>query len=69
MIHTQVPIAALGRITGNLVKAISTMAGMQRVGNFIGPATAGVVAHLYGFDVVFLGVGFIALAGVAVTYP
>lgn len=41
-------------------KAISTMAGMQRVGNFIGPATAGVVAQFYGFEVVFFGVAAIA---------
>lgn len=41
-------------------KAISTMAGMQRVGNFIGPATAGVVAQFYGFEVVFFGVAVIA---------
>lgn len=41
-------------------KAISTMAGMQRVGNFIGPAVAGLVAQFYGFAVVFYGVAVIA---------
>lgn len=41
-------------------KAISTMAGMQRVGNFIGPAIAGLVAQFYGFAVVFYGVAVIA---------
>lgn len=41
-------------------KAISTMAGMQRVGNFVGPAAAGVVAQFYGFEVVFYAVAAIA---------
>ncbi len=41
-------------------KAISTMAGMQRVGNFVGPAIAGVVAQYYGFAAVFYGVAVIA---------
>ena len=41
MIHTQVPIAALGRITGNLVKAINTMANAA-------PASATVSKWLLG---------------------
>lgn len=47
-------------------KAISTMAGMQRVGNFIGPATAGVIAQFYGFEVVFYGVAAIAVVGLLI---
>ena len=43
-------------------KAISTMAGMQRVGNFIGPATAGLTAQFYGFEVVFYGIAIVAAA-------
>lgn len=46
-------------------KAISTMAGMQRVGNFVGPAIAGVVAQYYGFAAVFYGVAIIACIALA----
>jgi len=35
-------------------KAIATMAGLQRLGTFIGPVAGGVVATRFGFSVVFL---------------
>jgi MFS family permease len=41
-------------------KAISTMAGVQRFGNLIGPATSGIVAQIYGFEVVFYGIAVVA---------
>ncbi|MCZ6501180.1 MAG: MFS transporter [Gammaproteobacteria bacterium] len=43
-------------------KAISTMAGLQRLGNLIGPVTSGIVAVQFGFEFVFLGVSIIAAA-------
>jgi MFS family permease len=42
-------------------KAISTMAGVQRFGNLIGPATSGIVAQVYGFEYVFYGIAIVAL--------
>ena len=44
-------------------KAISTMAGVQRFGNLIGPATSGIVAQVYGFEYVFYGIAITALVG------
>ena len=41
-------------------KAISTMAGLQRLGNLIGPVISGTVALQFGFEFVFLGIGIIA---------
>ncbi len=41
-------------------KAISSMAGLQRVGSLLGPIISGFVAHSFGFSYVFLGVGVIA---------
>jgi len=41
-------------------KAISTMAGVQRFGNLIGPATSGIVAQVYGFEYVFWGIAIVA---------
>ncbi len=41
-------------------KAISTMAGLQRFGNLIGPVVSGVVAVQYGFEFVFTGIAVIA---------
>lgn len=42
-------------------KAISTMAGLQRFGNLIGPVVSGIVATQFGFEYVFLGVAGIAM--------
>jgi MFS family permease len=42
-------------------KAIATMAGLQRVGNLIGPVCSGLVANQYGFGAVFVGIGLVAL--------
>jgi MFS family permease len=48
-------------------RAITVMAGLQRVGAFIGPASGGVVAELAGYPVAFLcGAGCATLAGVLV---
>lgn len=41
-------------------KAISTMAGLQRFGNLIGPVASGFIAQHYGFDWVFVGIALIA---------
>lgn len=41
-------------------KAISTMAGIQRFGNLLGPVTSGFIAHQYGFEYVFFGIACIA---------
>ncbi len=41
-------------------KAISTMAGLQRFGNLMGPIVTGVVAHQFGFQWVFVLVSAIA---------
>lgn len=41
-------------------KAISTMAGLQRVGNLIGPVASGYVAQKLGYDYVFAGIAAIA---------
>lgn len=41
-------------------KAISTMAGLQRLGNLIGPVASGFVADRLGFGYVFAGVSVIA---------
>jgi len=43
-------------------KAISTMGGIQRFGNLVGPVTSGLIAHKFGFGYVFLYIGFIGLA-------
>ena len=43
-------------------KAISTMAGMQRFGNLLGPLSGGFLAHQLGFDIVFAGIACIAIA-------
>ena len=37
-------------------KAISTMAGIQRFGNLIGPVASGAIAVNFGFEYVFIGV-------------
>lgn len=41
-------------------KAISTMAGLQRFGNLLGPVASGFIADQYGFQSVFLVIGTIA---------
>ena len=41
-------------------KAISTMAGLQRFGNLMGPIVSGLVAHQFGFQWVFVLVSVIA---------
>ncbi len=41
-------------------KAISTMAGLQRFGNLIGPVASGFIAEAYGFSWVFVGIAVIA---------
>lgn len=41
-------------------KAISTMAGLQRFGNLLGPVVTGFVADQFGFGYVFLGIAAIA---------
>lgn len=41
-------------------KAISTMAGLQRFGNLIGPVASGFVADRFGFSYVFIGISAIA---------
>ncbi len=41
-------------------KAISTMAGLQRFGNLLGPVASGFVASQFGFDYVFIGIACIA---------
>jgi MFS family permease len=41
-------------------KAISTMAGLQRFGNLIGPVASGFIAELWGFGTVFVAVAVIA---------
>ena len=42
-------------------KAIATMAGLQRFGNFLGPVAGGIVASRYGFDVVFIAIAVLCL--------
>ncbi len=41
-------------------KAISSMAGLQRFGNLIGPIVSGTIAVQLGFEYVFIGVSMIA---------
>ncbi|MEX0942555.1 MAG: MFS transporter [Pseudomonadales bacterium] len=41
-------------------KAISTMAGLQRLGNLLGPVASGFVADQLGFGYVFVGISIIA---------
>ena len=41
-------------------KAISTMAGLQRLGNLIGPVITGIIALQFGFEFVFIGISIIA---------
>jgi MFS family permease len=41
-------------------KAISTMAGLQRFGNLIGPVVSGTIAVQFGFEYVFIGVSLVA---------
>lgn len=41
-------------------KAISTMAGLQRFGNLLGPVASGFVADRFGFEYVFIGISIIA---------
>ena len=41
-------------------KAISTMAGLQRFGNLLGPVVSGFVAQKYGYGQVFIGIAVIA---------
>ena len=41
-------------------KAISTMAGLQRLGNLIGPVISGIIALQFGFEFVFTGISIIA---------
>jgi len=41
-------------------KAISTMAGLQRLGNLIGPVASGFVADRFGFNWVFAGIAAVA---------
>ena len=41
-------------------KAISTMAGLQRFGNLIGPVVSGSIAVQFGFEYVFIGVSLVA---------
>jgi len=41
-------------------KAISTMAGLQRFGNLIGPVVSGTIAVQFGFEFVFIGVSAVA---------
>ncbi|MFP6808859.1 MAG: MFS transporter [Pseudomonadales bacterium] len=42
-------------------KAISTMAGIQRFGNLIGPVASGAIAVNFGFEYVFIGVSIFAV--------
>lgn len=41
-------------------KAISTMAGLQRFGNLIGPVASGYVAEKFGYDYVFIAIAAVA---------
>ena len=41
-------------------KAISTMAGLQQLGNLIGPVISGIIALQFGFEFVFTGISIIA---------
>lgn len=42
-------------------KAIATMAGLQRLGNFLGPVISGLIATQYGFDTVFIIIAVLSL--------
>lgn len=46
-------------------RAIAGMAGLQRLGNLIGPVCSGVIADLYGFSFVFVGIALVALCSFA----
>ena len=46
-------------------KAISTMAGIQRFGNLVGPVTSGLIAQYFGFGYVFLCISIVAFAALA----
>ena len=52
----QCPVAYRGR-------AITVIAGIQRVGLFVGPAAGGLVAETYGFAVAFLAAAILNVAG------
>ncbi len=39
---------------GHRGKALATMAGLQRMGGFIGPVVSGIIASNFGFEIVFL---------------
>lgn len=47
-------------------KATATMAGLARVGFFLGPIVSGFIALRFGFSVVFLCVGLLALVTLAI---
>jgi len=49
-------------------KAISTMAGLQRFGNLIGPVMTGVVADQFGFRWVFIIIAIIALLALILVF-
>jgi MFS family permease len=42
-------------------RAIATMAGIQRLGGFLGPVLSGIAALQFGFSAVFMTVGLLAL--------
>lgn len=52
----QCPVAYRGR-------AITVIAGIQRVGLFVGPAAGGLVAEMFGFAAAFLIAAFLNVAG------
>ena len=52
----QCPVAYRGRV-------ITLIAGIQRVGLFVGPAAGGVLAEAYGFEAAFIAAAILNLAG------
>ncbi|MCY4453500.1 MAG: MFS transporter [Immundisolibacterales bacterium] len=52
----QCPVAYRGR-------AITLLAGIQRVGLFVGPAAGGLVAEVYGYPVAFVAAALLNVAG------
>jgi MFS family permease len=49
-------------------KAISTMAGVQRFGNLIGPVGSGLIALYFGFGYVFASIGIVAFAALVLVF-
>jgi MFS family permease len=64
-------LARLAHVTEAVIqdqrgRAISTMAGLQRLGTLIGPVASGIVADQLGFSAVFIGVAVIAIIAAVV---